>query len=101
MAKKLAEIFDGMDLGFSKTIELCNLLSLWESVVDEQVGRHTSATKIRNKTLYVSTSSSTWAQELSFLGREIIEKFNEKAGKEVICDIKFRSGGQHGKEERE
>ncbi|OGB88211.1 hypothetical protein A3H38_00485 [candidate division WOR-1 bacterium RIFCSPLOWO2_02_FULL_46_20] len=93
MAKKLADIFDGMELGLGRTIKLCNLLTLWQSVVDDRVGKRTEAVKIRNKTLYISTSSPTWAQELSFLKKEIVEKFNDKAGKEVICDIKFSCGG--------
>lgn len=93
MANKLADIFDGMGLGLGKTIELCNLLTLWQSVVDDRVGKHAEAVKIRNKTLYISTSSPAWAQELSFLKNDIIEKFNKKAGKEAVNDIKFSCGG--------
>jgi predicted nucleic acid-binding Zn ribbon protein len=55
------------------------------------VGRHTEAVKIRNRVLYVSTSTSTWAHELSFIKKEIIKKFNARAGEEAIRDIRFKS----------
>ncbi|MFH1826465.1 MAG: DUF721 domain-containing protein [bacterium] len=93
MAKRLAEIFKGLGYGAGQTIKLCEWLSLWSEVVDERVGRHTEAIKISNRTLYVSTTSSAWAQELTFLKKDIVEKFNERAGQEVIYDIRFRAGG--------
>ncbi|MFC1571720.1 DUF721 domain-containing protein [Candidatus Margulisiibacteriota bacterium] len=93
MAKRLADILGELEMGVGKAVELCGFLSIWGDVVDERVGRHAQAVKIRNRTLYVSTSSSTWAHELSFLKKDIIEKFNKKAGREVIGDIRFRAGG--------
>lgn len=96
MAQQLADILDGMETGLAKSIKICGLLGLWDKVVDERVGKHTEAIKISNRILYVATSSSTWAQELSFLKKNFIEKFNKEAGKEVIKDIKFKSGGKHG-----
>ncbi|MBU0672057.1 MAG: DUF721 domain-containing protein [Candidatus Margulisbacteria bacterium] len=96
MGSRLGEILEGMDVGFAHTVKLCGLLSLWEQVVDERIGKQTEAIKIRNQILYVSTSSPAWAQELTFLKGEIISKFNDQAGKEAIKDIKFKSGGQNG-----
>ncbi len=92
MVEKLADILGGIEHGIGRTVRLCGLLNLWEEIVDERVRRNASALKIRNRTLYISTSSPAWAQELSFLKKEIIQKFNEKAGKEAISDVKFRSG---------
>jgi predicted nucleic acid-binding Zn ribbon protein len=92
MVEKLADILGGIEHGIGGTVKLCGMLSLWEEVVDERVRRNASAIKIRNRTLYVSTSSPAWAQELSYLKKEIIQKFNEKAGKEAIKDIRFKSG---------
>ena len=92
MTQKLAEILQGMDAGVGRAIKSCSLLSLWDQVVDERTSKHAEAVKIRNRVLYVSTSTSTWAQELSFLKKEIIDKFNGVAGQEVIKDIRFRAG---------
>ena len=96
MAQKLAEVLAGIQGRGDNALGICRLLSLWERVVDERVGRQTEAIKIRNRVLYVSTTTSAWAQELSFLKREIISKFNAAAGREAIHDIRFRAGGGHG-----
>lgn len=93
MAQRLSEILDGMEIGMGRTIGACRMLSLWSRVVDERVGKQTEAVKIRNRVLYVSASTSAWAQELSFLKNEFIKKFNAEAGKEAIQDIRFKAGG--------
>lgn len=91
MAKKLSDILAGLETGIGKAVRICGLLSLWEKVVDEKIRKNASAVKIANRTLFISTSSPAWAQELSFLKTEIIRKFNEKAGREEIKDIRFRT----------
>jgi predicted nucleic acid-binding Zn ribbon protein len=93
MPEELRNILDRMETGFSHVIKNCSLLSLWPKVVDERVQKHTEPIKIRNRTLYVSTSSPAWAQELGFLKKNIMEKFNGLAGEEAICDIRFRAAG--------
>ena len=93
MTRHVAEILSGLGSGVGATLKLCNMLSLWEQVVDARVGKHTKAVKIRNRVLSVSTSSPAWAQELAFIKGDIIEKFNNLAGDEVIRDIRFKSGG--------
>jgi predicted nucleic acid-binding Zn ribbon protein len=100
MIKSLAEIIEQKDIKFCGTIKICNLLSLWERVVDERVRKHTEPVKIKNQILYISTSSPAWAQELNFLKKKMIEKFNSAAKEEVINDIRFsaRDAGTRRKE---
>lgn len=93
MTERLSEILEGIEAGFGRTVKVCRLLSVWDRVVDDRVGRQTEAIKIRNGVLYVRAASPAWAQELSFLKCEIIKKFNREAGKEAIRDIKFKAGG--------
>ena len=76
MAQKLADVLAKLGGGLGQTLSNCNLVSLWSEVVDDRVGKHTEAVKIKYQTLYVKTSSPTWAQELSFLKPKIITKFN-------------------------
>lgn len=92
MAHKLADILGQMETGVAKSVKLCSYLALWEEVVDKSISKNAAAVKVSNGTLYVTTSSPTWAQELTFLKQDIIEKFNDKAGREVIRDIRFRTG---------
>ena len=93
MTQKVIDILGGMSGKVSWLVRSCQLMELWKEVVDERVGKNTEPVKISQRTLYVSTSSSTWAQELTFLKKEIIEKFNQKAGEEVIRDIRFKASG--------
>ncbi len=96
MSHRLADILGSMHSEVGKTLKLCNLLTIWDEVVDERVSKHTEAVKIRSGILYVYTSSSAWAQELSFLKGPIVEKFNLVAGEEVIRDIRFTAKGRLG-----
>jgi predicted nucleic acid-binding Zn ribbon protein len=89
MIKRIAEIIEQENINFCGVIKACNLLSLWERVVDERVRKHTEAVKIKNQVLYVSASSPAWAQELNFLKKRMIDKFNSAAKEEAITDIKF------------
>ncbi len=90
MPEQVAEIFGRLDDGVARAIRNCRLVGLWTRVVDERVGRHTEAVKIANRTLFVTTASPVWAQELSFLKPAIVARFNDLAGEAVIDDIKFK-----------
>ena len=91
MPQQIAEIFGRLDDGFVRTVRNCKLVGLWSEVVDEKISRNTEAVKITNYTLYVSTSSAVWAQELSYLKKTIIARFNDRAGEIAIKDIKFKA----------
>ncbi len=93
MAPRLSEILPDLGEGVARTIKLCGLLECWEKVAGERVRKQTEAVKIRNRTLFVNTTSPAWAQELNFLKQEFIAKFNAAAGEDAINDIRFRSGG--------
>lgn len=91
MAQKIGEIFLQIDGNIGGLVRNCRLLDLWAMVVDERVARNTEPVKIRDRTLHIYTKTPVWAQELSFLKTQIIKKFNEKAGRDVISDIRFKT----------
>lgn len=93
MPQKLKDIFDALNSDLAIAIKNCRRLSLWNRVVDERVQKMTEAVKIRNRILYVSTSSSAWASELTFMKQAFIKKFNLLAGEEAIFDIRFKTAG--------
>lgn len=92
MVEKLSEILNKEAEKTQGALKSCRLVQLWEMVIDERVKKNTEPVKVRNRVLYVNAKTSAWAQELSFLKREIIEKFNRKAGEEAIRDVRFKSG---------
>jgi len=94
MTESLIEIIERSKQDIFWAVKSCKMVALWDQVVDERVSRNTEAVKLRNKVLYVNTATSTWAQELTFLKRDIIRHFNEKAGEEAVKDIKFKAAGE-------
>jgi hypothetical protein len=93
LPEKIQQIFSRLDNGIVHAVRSCQLTALWVEIVDERVRKNTEAIKISSRTLHVSTTSPVWAQELSFLKRAIIARFNDRAGEEVISDIKFKAAG--------
>jgi predicted nucleic acid-binding Zn ribbon protein len=93
MAVKLGEILPNLEGGVGRLIRGGEAVALWNRAVDERVGKNSEAIKIVNRTLHVSTASPAWAQELAFLKPEIIKKFNQLAGEELIRDIRFKAAG--------
>ena len=91
MAHQLGAILKEIQGGAGQAVKLCSSLEIWNRIVDARVGKNTEAVKIRNRTLYVITSSAAWANELIYLSREFVKKFNAAAGEEAIKDICFRS----------
>ena len=84
--------------GIPQSIKNCNTVLLWEKVVEGEVKKNTEALKVQNRTLYVMVKNSVWAQELTFLKKEIIKKMNEAAGFGAVADIRFRVGDKIGKD---
>lgn len=76
----------------AKPLQEYRATELWDSVVDERISRHAKPLRIKNGILTVTTSSSVWAQELRYVKEEILKKLNEKVGKNVVRDIRFRAG---------
>lgn len=93
MPEKLANIFGRLNDSALQTIKNCQLLALWPQVVDGLVGSNTEAVKIANRTLFINTASSVWAQELGFFKPALVQKFNSLAGEAVIVDIRFKATG--------
>lgn len=88
MTQLLKDILQGDD-----RLKGLNAVLLWDKVVDHKIQKHTKALKLQRKVLYVTVESSTWASELSFFKKEMLEKLNEKAGYTAVRDIRFKVGG--------
>ncbi|KPJ89592.1 MAG: hypothetical protein AMS17_01415 [Spirochaetes bacterium DG_61] len=73
-------------------IKSIDAVKLWETVVDEYIGRHTKATVCKERTLFVNTESTALANELSLKEKELIEKMNRGLKYPLIERIVFKSG---------
>lgn len=66
-----------------------NILSSWEEMMGRAVALRTTHLAIKNKILYVSMDSAVMRDELSQGKQVIIERINQKAGKDYIVDVWF------------
>lgn len=64
------------------------VFSLWPRVVGD-IALNARPRRLDGDVLYVSTSSSMWAQELSMMRRRIISEINKGLGGDYIKDIRF------------
>ncbi len=78
--------------GVAAKIEENSLIKLWPKAVGQQIVLQTQPDCFKNGTLFVKTISSVWVQQLHFIKEEILEKFNELAGKIAVKDIRFLVG---------
>ena len=64
--------------------------SLWKKTMGVNVNSYTNEINLKNKTLYVSLSSSVLRQELSYGKEKIINLINEEIGTKIINKIVLR-----------
>jgi hypothetical protein len=64
--------------------------SVWREAVGAHVARRSRPSSLTDSTLFVTVTSSSWAQELSFLSRSIIERL-ARAGYRVT-ELRFSVG---------
>ena len=77
-------------IGITKKLREYNVITSWEAIVGEQIARVAVPQRIENSVLFVAVASAPWRAELTMRRREIIERINATAGKQVIQDIRFR-----------
>jgi len=75
-----------------------HLTCCWEEVVGKTVSLHTRPLNISRQVLWVATSSSVWAQELSLQRYSLLKKLNSVLNlNEPLIDIRFSPAKWHTK----
>ncbi|MDR1762501.1 MAG: DUF721 domain-containing protein [Dysgonamonadaceae bacterium] len=88
IASVLEEFFDANPkvadrLGESRAIEA------WYKLIGASAAKFTSSVQIRKRVLYVKLTSSVLKSELSMCRENLIQRLNEKAGRNVVDNIVF------------
>ena len=78
--------------GGQRRAEEQGCLEIWTGIVGEEIGVATRAERLRDGILFVATRSSVWAYELTFMKEEIIRLLNERIGRPLVRDIRFKVG---------
>ena len=63
---------------------------LWGELFDPNLTQYTTKVYVKNRTLYVSMSSSVARNELAAIRKHIVRKLNHHAGSDVIDDVMIR-----------
>ena len=63
---------------------------LWQETMGSNVNSYTKEITLKNKTLYVSLSSSVLRQELSYGKQKIVDLINKEIGGEITTKIVLR-----------
>lgn len=92
--ESVGEVIESMitRLGIKQRLKRAQIVEEWGRIVGGKIAQETRAERVRGSTLFVSTSSPVWAQELEFMKPEILKKIREELGKGVVTDIRFRTG---------
>ena len=75
--------------GLESPLRQRRLLTSWDEVVGEPIARYTSERFIKNQTLYVKVHNPALRADLSMGRSLLVKRLNERAGAQVIVDIKF------------
>jgi hypothetical protein len=79
--------------GSRDAIPLAAVTAAWPEAVGDAIARHAWPRRIaRDGTLHVATASATWANELAFLGEEILGRLRDRVGPNAPKGIKCAVG---------
>lgn len=77
-------------LNVENKINKANLFNHWREIVGEEISKRTKPKKLIKGLLFVSVTTSTWANELSLMSDQLIDKINSYVGRKVVKEIRFR-----------
>ncbi len=66
--------------------------AVWSDIVGTEVARHSRPSRIVDGTLQITTRSSAWSHQLSFLSEQIVEAIKGRLPRAGIQRIRFRIG---------
>ncbi|MCL5071373.1 MAG: DUF721 domain-containing protein [Actinobacteria bacterium] len=88
----IGTILQGFFLGtdFPAKLKKYSIFNHWPEIVGKEIGEKTKPQKIFKGILYITVTSPTWANELSLMSRQLIEKINKFAGSQIIKELRFK-----------
>lgn len=87
----VSEIIDNVirEEGLEDNMLAHRALSLWGTIVGNQINRMTTIRRVTGSTLCVHITSAAVRQELSMQKTPLLKSLNEALGKTIITDIRF------------
>ncbi|HEY6871423.1 MAG TPA: DUF721 domain-containing protein [Geobacteraceae bacterium] len=90
VSELMAPLFRGKPA--EKRLEEGRIWLVWDAAVGEQIAAKARPVSFRDGTLTVAVVSAPWMQQLTFLKRDMVEKLNQRLGRELVRDIYLKAG---------
>ena len=71
-------------------IAISSIFNHWQEIVGKEISKRSKPEKLSKGVLFVSVTTSTWANELSLMSVNLLGKINSHIGKSVVKEIRFR-----------
>ncbi len=78
------------DSDFGLKLKKFSLFNHWPEIVGPDIGKKTTPQKIFKGILYIKVTNSTWANELSMMSEQLIDRINNFIGEEIIKELRFK-----------
>lgn len=75
--------------GWEKNLASGWVTGHWEQLVGEKIAQHTKVEMVKDTALFITCDSTAWATNLRYMQREILRSIREKAGPDVITELKI------------
>jgi predicted nucleic acid-binding Zn ribbon protein len=81
--------------GLTRTIApstpLARVQEVWQSAAGEAVAQAAQPTAERSGTVTIVCSAAVWAQELTLMSSQLIERLNSALGEELVSELRCRT----------
>jgi predicted nucleic acid-binding Zn ribbon protein len=78
------------DSELGKKLKKFSIFNHWEDIVGKEINRKTRPQKLFKGILYIYVSDPGWANELSMMSEQLIERINSFIGEKIISQLRFK-----------
>jgi predicted nucleic acid-binding Zn ribbon protein len=82
----------GLTSTIAPSTPLARVQGVWQQAAGELIAGAATPTAERSGTLTVVCSAAVWAQELTLMSSQLIERLNSALGEELVHELRCRTG---------
>lgn len=68
----------------------------WRDILGQELAQKTYPARIAGNTLWINALDASWAYQLQFMKRELLESVQVFMGTQDLTELRFKQGGLHG-----
>lgn len=78
--------------GWSDRLEASTVVVRWEQIVGAELAKRCEAVRVAGGTLVVRAIDQTWATQLKYMTRQLVERANTVIGRDVVREVRIIVG---------